>query len=162
TNLTAREQVERAYAAACAEGEGVMVERHVVGDDYRLLVVGQRLMAAALRQPAHVVGDGRSTIAELIEVVNRDPRRSDGHATVLTRIRLDGIARTVLAEQGYAPEAVPPAGERVLIRRNANLSTGGTATDVTDRVHPEVAARAVDAARAVGLDIAGVDVVTAD
>jgi cyanophycin synthetase len=162
TNLTAQEQVVRAYVAACEEGEGVMVERHVVGEDYRLLVVGDRLVAAALREPAHVIGDGRSTVAELVEVVNRDPRRSDGHGTVLTRIRLDGIAKTVLAEQGHGPESIPRAGERVLIRRNANLSTGGTATDVTDRVHPEVAARAVDAARVVGLDVAGVDVVTAD
>src|SRR5262249_36154769 len=151
-----------AYAAAWQEGEGVMVERHLVGEDYRLLVVGGRLVAAALREPAHVVGDGRSTVAELIEVVNRDPRRSDGHGTVLTRIRLDDIARAVLAEQGSGPEAAPPAGQRVLIRRNANLSTGGTATDVTDLVHPSVAARAVDAARAVGLDIVGIDVLATD
>jgi cyanophycin synthetase len=161
-NLTTREQVARAYAAAREEGEHVLVETFAPGADYRLLVIGNRLVAAALREPAHVVGDGRSTVQQLIEVVNRDPRRSDGHATVLSFIKLDPVALAVLGEQGYAPESVPPAGVRVLIRRNGNLSTGGTATDVTDRVHPEVAARAVDAARAVGLDIAGVDVVALD
>jgi cyanophycin synthetase len=162
TNLSTREQVARAYAAAREEGEHVLVETFAPGADYRLLVIGERLVAAALREPAQVVGDGRSTIRQLIEVVNRDPRRSDGHATVLSFIKLDSVALSVLAEQGYNPDSVPPAGARVLIRRNGNLSTGGTATDVTDRVHPEVAARAVDAARVVGLDIAGVDVVATD
>jgi cyanophycin synthetase len=109
-----------------------------------------------------VVGDGRSTINELVAQVNQDPRRSDGHGTVLSRIRLDGIALGVLAEQGQTPESVPGSGQRVLIRRNANLSTGGTATDVTDLVSPRVASQAVDAARAVGLDVAGIDVLAAD
>jgi cyanophycin synthetase len=162
TNLTTREQVVRAYAAARAEGESVMVERFIPGSDYRVLVVGDRVVAAALREPAQVFGNGRSTIAELIEEVNRDPRRSDGHATVLSRIKLDAVSLAVLAEQNQTPESVPPAGGRVLIRRNGNLSTGGTATDVTDRIHPETASRAVDAARAVGLDVAGVDVVATD
>jgi cyanophycin synthetase len=119
-------------------------------------------VAAALREPAHVIGDGRSTITQLVEGANRDPRRSDGHSTALSFIKLDAVALGVLAEQGFSPDSVPPAGARVLIRRNGNLSTGGTATDVTDRVHPELAARAVEAARVVGLDIAGVDVVTPD
>jgi cyanophycin synthetase len=162
TNLTTRDQVARAYAAAREEGAEVMVERFIPGSDYRLLVVGDRLVAAALREPAQVVGDGRATVAELVAEVNRDPRRSDGHATVLSWIKLDAVGLAVLAEQGYTPESVPPAGQRVLLRRNGNLSTGGTAADVTDRVHPEVAARAVEAARAVGLDIAGVDVVATD
>jgi cyanophycin synthetase len=162
TNLNTREQVARAYAAAREEGSSILVEQFIPGSDYRLLVVGDRLIAAALREPAHVVGDGRSTITELVAEVNRDPRRSDGHATVLSFIKLDAVGLAVLAEQGYTPDSVPPAGQRVLIRRNGNLSTGGTATDVTDLVHPEVAARAVDAARAVGLDIAGVDVVAVD
>jgi cyanophycin synthetase len=160
--LCAREPVLVAYEAARGEGQGVMVERFVEGADYRLLVVGDRLVAAARREPAQVVGDGRSTIAELVAVVNQDPRRSDGHGTVLSIIRLDAIALVVLAEQGCTPESVPPAGQRVLTRRNANLSTGGTATDVTDLVHPSVAARAGDAARTVGLDIAGIDVLATD
>ncbi len=162
TNLTTREQIVRAYDAAREEDEHVLVETFAPGADYRLLVIGERLVAAALREPAQVLGDGHSTIRQLIDMVNRDPRRSDGHATVLSYIKLDPVALGVLAEQGYTPDSVPPAGVRVLIRRNGNLSTGGTATDVTDRVHPDVAARAVDAARVVGLDIAGVDVVATD
>mgnify|MGYP001294805166 CR=1 FL=1 len=162
TNLCTREQVVAAYAAAREEGSSILVERFMPGADHRLLVVGDRLIAAALREPAHVIGDGRSTIRQLVAEVNRDPRRSDGHATVLSFINLDTVGLAVLAEQGYTPDSVPPAGQRVLIRRNGNLSTGGTAEDVTDRVHPEVAARAVEAARAVGLDIAGVDVIAVD
>jgi cyanophycin synthetase len=162
TNLSTREQVEQAYAAAREEGSSILVEQYIPGVDYRLLVIGGKLVAASLREPAQVMGDGRSTITELIEEVNRDPRRSEGHATVLSKIRLDPIGLAVLAEQGYTPTSIPPAGVRVLIRRNGNLSTGGTATDVTDTVHPEVARHAVEAARVVGLDIAGVDVVACD
>ncbi|MHB1422096.1 MAG: cyanophycin synthetase [Gemmataceae bacterium] len=162
TNLNTREQVVTAYAAARDEGSSILVESYIPGDDYRLLVIGGRLVAAALREPAHVVGDGHSTITELVGEVNRDPRRSDGHATVLSFIKLDAIGLAVLSEQRYTPDSIPPTGQRVLIRRNGNLSTGGTATDVTDRVHPETVARAVDAARVVGLDIAGVDVVAVD
>ncbi len=162
TNLTTREAVARAYVAARAESEQVLVETYLPGADYRFLVIGGQLIAAATREPAHVIGDGKSTITQLIEVANRDPRRSDGHSTALSYLRIDPVALGVLAEQGFSPESIPPAQQRVLIRRNGNLSTGGTATDVTDRVHPEVAARAVEAARAVGLDIAGIDVVTPD
>jgi cyanophycin synthetase len=161
TDLTTREQVLAAYAAAREEGSTVIVERFAPGADHRLLVVGGRVVAAARREPAQVVGDGRSSVAGLVEAVNRDPRRH-GHATALSRIELDAIALAVLAEQGYAPDSVPEAGTRVLCRRNANLSTGGTAVDVTDEVHPEVAARAVEAARMVGLDVAGIDVVAVD
>jgi cyanophycin synthetase len=162
TNLGSRDQVVHAYAAARAEGDQVLVEQFIPGVDYRILVVGGKVVAAALREPAQVVGDGRHSIRELVEEVNRDPRRSDGHATVLSFIRLDPIGLAVLAEQGLTPDSVPPPGARVLIRRNGNLSTGGTATDVTDLVHPDVAARAVEAAAAIGLDIAGVDVVASD
>ncbi len=161
-NLHSREQVDHAYAAALEESDDILCERHIQGADHRLLVVGGRMVAAALREPAQVVGDGQATVAELVERVNADPRRSDGHATVLSRIKLDTIALAVLAEQGYTPESVPAAGAKVPIRTTANLSTGGTATDVTDQVHPEVAARAVDAALAVGLDIAGVDILARD
>jgi cyanophycin synthetase len=159
TNLSTREQVARAFAAAREHDDEIIVERFVPGSDYRLLVVGEQLVAAALREPPQVIGDGRSTVAELVAVLNRDPRRSDGHATALSLIKLDAIALTVLAEQGLAPDSVPAEGQRALIRRNANLSSGGTAKDVTDLVHPRTAASAVAAARAVGLDIAGVDVV---
>ncbi len=161
-DLNSRERVEQAFAAALTEGTEVLCERHIRGADHRLLVVGDRVVAAALREPAQVFGDGEATVSELVDRVNRDPRRSDGHGTVLSVIKIDDIALSVLAEQGYAPDEIPPAGVRVLLRQTANLSTGGTATDVTDQVHPEVAARAVDAARVVGLDIAGVDVLAQD
>ena len=119
-------------------------------------------MAAARREPAQVVGDGVHTVAELVDIVNMDPRRGEDHATSLSKIKLDAVSLAVLADQGYTPESVPPAGAACSIRRNANLSTGGTAIDVTDRVHPEVAARAIEAAAVVGLDMAGVDVVAID
>ena len=124
------------------------------GHDFRLLVVGGKLVAAARREPPHVIGDGVHTMRELVEQVNSDPRRGEGHATSLTKIRLDDIALRHLAQQGFNADSVPRKGTRVVLRNNANLSTGGTATDVTDDVHPEVAARAVAAAQMVGLDIA--------
>ena len=141
TNLTTREQVVAAFNAAREETRWVMVERYAPGADYRLLVVGDRVVAAARREPAQVLGDGRSTIRQLVDAVNRDPRRGDDHATVLSKIKLDSVSLNVLGEQGYTPDSIPEAGVQVIIRRNANLSTGGTAADVTDLVHPDVAAR---------------------
>ena len=157
-NIVDREHLELAYRAAAEYGTP-MVEKYLPGSDYRLLVVGDKLVAAARREPPHVIGDGVHTVAELVDEVNRDPRRGDGHATSLTKMRIDDIALARLQIQGHSPDSVPAKGERVVLRNNANLSTGGTATDVTDEVHPEVAARAVAAARMVGLDICGVDVV---
>jgi cyanophycin synthetase len=162
TNLTTRAQVAAAYALAREETSYIVVERYAPGFDFRLLVVGGRLVAAARRDPAQVVGDGTHTVAQLVEEVNRDPRRGDDHETVLSKIVLNPIAVATLAEQGLTIDSVPPAGTAVVIRRSANLSTGGTAEDVTDLVHPEVAARAVEAAQMVGLDVAGVDVIARD
>ncbi len=158
-NIATRQELVKAFVGAREHSRYVLVERFIPGHDFRLLVVGDKLIAAARRDPPFVLGDGIHTVAQLVADVNRDPRRGDGHATSLTRIRLDEIARGRLALQGMSVDSVPPQGQRVVLRNNANLSTGGTATDVTDEVHPEVAARAVDAARAVGLDICGVDVV---
>ena len=157
-DISTREHFEKAYATAVEVGPP-MVEQFLPGDDFRLLVVGERLVAAARRDPPRVVGDGVHSVRELVDAVNADPGRGDGHATALTRIRLDDIALARLALQGLAPDSVPAAGQRVILRNNANLSTGGTATDVTDDVHPHVAARAVTAARMVGLEICGVDIV---
>lgn len=157
-NIVDREHFDAAYRAADEIGE-VMVEQFLPGHDFRLLVVGDKLVAAARRDPPYVVGDGRHTVRELVDKVNADPRRGDGHATALTRIRLDDIAIARLKLQELTADSVPPVGQRVVLRNNANLSTGGTATDVTDDVHPQVAARAVSAARMVGLEICGVDVV---
>ncbi|MGA7742626.1 MAG: cyanophycin synthetase [Polyangia bacterium] len=161
-NLTTREQVHAAFQAARAEGSSVMVECFAPGADHRLLVVGDRMIAAARRDPPCVQGDGKSTVAELVAVVNADPCRGEDHSTSLSKMRLDVIGLAVLAGQGYTPGSIPAAGTQVFLRQNGNLSTGGSATDVTDRVHPENAARAVDAARVIGLDIAGVDVICCD
>ncbi|MDM0045322.1 cyanophycin synthetase [Variovorax dokdonensis] len=157
-NIVSREQLAAAYASAAEYGE-VMVEKYLPGFDFRLLVVGDRLVAAARRDPPNVVGDGTSTVRQLVDAINLDPRRGEGHATSLTKIRLDDIAIGRLEAQGLTADSVPEPGQRVVLRNNANLSTGGTATDVTDTVHPEVAARAVDAAQMVGLHICGVDLV---
>ena len=157
-NIVTREQLNAAFDSAATHGE-VMVEKFLPGFDYRLLVVGDRLVAAARRDPPQVIGDGTHTIRQLVDAVNLDPRRGEGHATSLTKIRLDDIAVGRLEAQGLTPDSVPARGQRVVLRNNANLSTGGTATDVTDTVHPEVAARAVDAAQMVGLHICGVDMV---
>jgi cyanophycin synthetase len=158
-NVRTREEVLAAYAAAYEVSSDVMVERYLPGHDYRFLVVGKNLVAAARRDPPQVIGDGVHTIRELVERVNSDPQRGVGHATSLTKIRFDDIAQATLVKQGYTAESVPPTGALVILRNNANLSTGGTATDVTDDVHPELAARAVEAAQTIGLDICGVDVV---
>ena len=158
-NITTREQMQGAFAAASEFRDDILVERYLPGNDFRLLIVGGKLVAAARRDPPRVVGDGVLTVRQLVEQVNLDPRRGNGHATSLTKIRFDDIALASLAAQGYVAESVPPRGQRVVLRNNANLSTGGAATDVTDDVHPEVAARAIAAAHMVGLDICGVDLV---
>ena len=157
-NINDRAGLEEAYRSAAEYGT-VMVERYLPGHDFRLLVVGDQLVAAARRDPPQVLGDGQHTVRALVEQVNQDPRRGEGHATALTKIRLDDIALAQLAAQNLTPDSVPAKGQRVILRNNANLSTGGSATDVTDDVHPEVAARAVAAAQMVGLHICGVDMV---
>ena len=158
-NISTKEGVMTAYNTAVSFRDDVLVERYLPGSDFRLLVVGNKLVAAARRDPPLVIGNGKNTVRELVEQVNADPRRGEGHATSLTKIRLDDIAKNRLKEQGLDENSVPAKGTRVILRNNANLSTGGTATDVTDDVHPEVAARAIAAAQMVGLDICGVDVV---
>lgn len=161
-NLSTREQVEAAYASAFEESDSVIVEQFAEGEDYRVLVVGRELVAASRRKPAHVIGDGVHTINELVAEVNCDPRRAADHAAALSKIRINTIALAVLAEQGLTPDSVPERDRLVLIRRNANLSTGGTAVDVTDDLHPTIRAAAIEAAQAVGLDICGIDLVAID
>ncbi|CPO35234.1 cyanophycin synthetase [Bordetella pertussis] len=158
-NIETRDRIESAFEAAAEISSEAIVERYIPGHDFRLLVVGDTLVAAARRDPPQVTGDGTHTIAELVAQVNADPLRGDGHATSLTKIRFDDIAIATLRKQGYEADSVAAAGALVVLRNNANLSTGGAATDVTDEVHPELAARAVTAARMIGLDICGVDVV---
>ena len=161
-NLFTREQINGAFEAALAESDSVIVEKFAEGDDYRLLVVGKQFVAASRRKPAHVIGDGVLSIAELVMEVNLDPRRSSDHAAALSKIRIDSVALSVLAEQGVTPDFVPAKGRQILIRRNANLSTGGTAVDVTDEVHPTIRNACIEAAAVVGLDICGIDLMATD
>ena len=143
-------------------GSKVIVERYMPGQDFRLLVVGDALVAAARRDPPQVIGDGVHSIKDLVDQINLDPLRGDGHATALTKIRLDEIALATLVKQNLTIDSIPIQGARVVLRNNANLSTGGSATDVTEDVHPDLATSAVTAAKMVGLDICGVDVVCED
>jgi cyanophycin synthetase len=147
---------EMAYAFTAA-GQDVVIERQLAGRDYRVLVVAGEVVAAAERIAAHVVGDGRRTVAELIDRTNSDPRRGAGHSRVLTRITVDDASMRVLERQGVALGSVPAAGREVWLRDTTNLSTGGTSHDVTDRVHPDVVRLCLRVAGLVGLDIAGVD-----
>ncbi len=157
-NLATEPQVRTAFAAAAVHGV-VMVERFLPGSDFRLLVVGEQLVAASRREPPYVLGDGVHSVRALVELVNQDPLRGDGHATPLTKIRFDEIALALLATQQLSPDSIPSAAQRVVLRSNANLSTGGTAADVTHEVHPSIAAHAIAAAQMIGLAICGVDVV---
>ncbi|HRI10701.1 MAG TPA: Mur ligase family protein, partial [Nannocystaceae bacterium] len=140
----------------------VIVETYILGFDHRLLVVNGELIACAKRVPGHVVGDGVHTVTQLIDHVNSDPRRGIGHEKVLTRIELDYQARRLLDLKGYTPETVLAEGEVMYLRSTGNLSTGGTAIDLTDVVHPDNREMAIRAASAIGLDIAGIDFITPD
>jgi cyanophycin synthetase len=160
--LSTRQEVVSAYAAARAVRKEVLVEKFVLGTHHRLLVVGYRLIAAARRDPAGVIGDGTRTVAELVEEANRDPRRRGGSIAELETILFDEASVAVLEEQGYRPDSVIPAGKWVPVRLNSHISDGGTVADVTDQVHPDVAARSVEAARVLGVDLAGLDVMATD
>jgi cyanophycin synthetase len=155
--LTTPAEVEAGFAKAREHSRSVIVESFLEGDDHRLLVVNGELVAATRRRPGHVVGDGRHSVAELVEIVNLDPRRGVGHEKVLTRIELDAQAEMMLARQGLTTASVPAPDQVVYLRATANLSTGGTATDVTDIIHPDNRDMAVRAIKAIGLDVGGVD-----
>jgi cyanophycin synthetase len=160
TNLTNREDVEAAYLLADAEGTDVIVEQFVEGDEHRLLIVGGRLIAAARGETVSVIGDGKATIAELVDSqLNTDPRRGTEEEFPLDLVLIDQLpsVQFELARQGFVPESVPRAGEPVVIQRHGNV-----ASDVTDLVHPDIAAAAALAARVIGLDIAGIDLVAKD
>jgi cyanophycin synthetase len=158
TNLMTKEQVVAAYQVAIREGSGVIVERFAPGNEHRLLVVGNRLVAAARGEAAFIVGDGVRTVERLVtEQLNSDPRRGEGEACPLSPVEFDEMVMMQLERQGYRIDSVPPDGARILVQRNDNLSA-----DVTAQVHPTIAAHAVLAAQIVGLDVAGLDVVVED
>lgn len=163
-NLTEDNQVETAFAEAREHGtsRAVLIESFITGMDHRMLVVNNELVAVAKRVPGHVVGDGKQTIAELIEEVNSDPRRGIGHEKVLTNLEIDNQARRLMEEADVTEESVLPEGEEFFLCTTANLSTGGTAIDMTDVVHPDNRDMAVRAVMAVGLDVGGVDFLTDD
>ncbi|MEM7360553.1 MAG: cyanophycin synthetase [Pseudomonadota bacterium] len=163
-NLTTDEEVATAFEEAQKFGSGsaVLVESYLSGFDHRMLVVNDELVAVAKRVPGHVVGDGKSTIEELVDIVNEDPRRGIGHEKVLTRLELDKQAARLMEEAGYSAETVLDKDQVFYLRSTANLSTGGTAIDVTDIVHPDNRDMAIRAIRAIGLDIGGVDFLTDD
>jgi cyanophycin synthetase len=160
--LTTDEEVAQGFAAAREHSRSVVVESFLEGDDHRLLVVNGQLVAATRRTPGHVVGDGTHSVAQLVEIVNQDPRRGVGHEKVLTRIEIDAQALKMLEKAGLTPESVPEDGRVVYLRSTANLSTGGTATDVTDVIHPDNREMAERAVRAIGLDVGGVDFLSTD
>jgi cyanophycin synthetase len=157
-------EAEEAYdlASSASKSRSVIVERYYKGSDHRVLVINGKLVAVAERIPAHVTGDGHSTIEELIDITNQDPNRGDGHDNVLTRITIDRTASVVLQRQGYNLNSVLEKGEIAYLRATANLSTGGVAVDRTDDIHPENIWLCQRVAKIIGLDIAGIDVVTPD
>lgn len=162
TNITTWEQAVRALEAAQRYGRSVICEKFIRGVDFRILVINYKFICAALRTPAAVTGDGEHTIQWLIDETNKDPRRGFGHEKVLTQITVDQFTQKMLDEKGYTLESVPAKGEQVLLKPTANLSTGGTSTDVTDEVHPENIVMCERIARIIGLDICGIDIMAPD
>ena len=158
TNIKTREDAIAAYEHAAAISRRVIVERFVTGYDFRVLVIDNKMVAAALRDPAHVTGDGAKTIQQLIDKENEDPRRGYGHEKVLTLIAVDRDTLDLLEKKGYTLATVPAAGEKVFVKSTANLSTGGTSVDVTDHVHPQNVFICERISRIIGLDICGIDI----
>ena len=161
-DIRAWSDAEAAYDAAKEVSRAVIVERYYVGRDHRVLVVNNKVVAVAERVPAHVIGDDKSTIAQLIEQTNQDPNRGEGHDNILTRIELDRTSYQLLERQGYTLETVLPTEQICYLRATANLSTGGIAVDRTDDIHPENVWLAQRVAKIIGLDIIGIDIVTPD
>ncbi|OFZ20252.1 MAG: hypothetical protein A2X94_15365 [Bdellovibrionales bacterium GWB1_55_8] len=162
TGLNTTEQVIQAYKYASRYARAILIEEQLLGRDFRVLVVNGKVFAAAERIPAHVTGDGVHSIAELIDIENRNPLRGSGRDKPMTRLRLDAIADAFLSKAGKNREDVPPAGSIVTLRGNANLSQGGCADDVTDGIHPEVRNICERAARILGLPLCGIDLILRD
>ena len=162
TNITTWQQALTALDAAKQYGRSVIVEKFITGFDFRVLVINYKFICAALRTPASVTGDGEHTIHWLIDETNKDIRRGYGHEKVLTQITIDQFTQKMLDEKNYTLETIPPKGELVLLKPTANLSTGGTSTDVTDEVHPANIFMCERIAKIIGLDICGIDIMASD
>ena len=163
-NLQDEDEVREAFPIAKDQSRGgwVIVESFVTGKDYRCLIIDGKVAAIAERVPAHVIGDGTSSVEKLVDLTNADPRRGVGHEKILTRIKLDAAAEEVLADQGHSASSVPEEGEMVKLALTGNMSTGGISIDRTFEAHPENAEIAEEAARMIGLDIAGIDFICPD
>jgi cyanophycin synthetase len=155
-------ELSDALKKANARPGDYMLQSLLPGADHRMLVVSGRLVAVARREPASVVADGKRTVAELVKLANQDPRRGDGNSKIMNRIRIDDEVRRILAAQSLNLDAVPAEGTQVYLRRTANISTGGTAVDVTDSVHPDNRSAAEKAAKALGMQVCGVDFISPD
>ena len=160
--LTSPQEVAEAFRIAKKIDENVIVEKYIQGNDYRVLVVGDRVVAVSQRIPAHVIGDGKHTIEQLVEITNMDELRGQDHEKPLTKIKIDEISMALLKKQGFTLQSVPAPGKRVFLRSNGNISSGGIAVDRTDRIHPRNCEIAIRAAQIIGLDIAGVDIACPD
>jgi cyanophycin synthetase len=158
TNITNWEDALRGLEAAKKYSRGVIVEKFITGQDHRVLVINYKFVAAAIRKPAAVTGDGIHTIQELIDKTNEDPRRGYGHEKTLTQIKVDDFTLDMLKKDNLTLESILPAGREQWLKPTANLSTGGTATDVTDMVHPDNIFMCERIARIIGLDICGIDI----
>ncbi len=166
TDINTLEDLKSGYEAALArvrdDSGAVIVETYIKGEDHRMLVIGGKLVAAARRRPAHVIGNGKSTIQQLIDKENEDPRRGVGHENLLTQIHVDDQTHRMLEQAGLELDTVPPEGEIVFLKSTANISTGGTAADLTDEVHPEIKFPMERIGRLVGLDVIGIDLLAED
>ncbi|RDK88243.1 cyanophycin synthetase [Marinirhabdus gelatinilytica] len=151
-----------AFHAAKEVSRRVIVEKYITGEDYRLLVINNELVAGAKRTPAHVIGNGKSTVQELIDETNKDPRRGYGHEKVLTQITVNDLTKTIIKDAGKALESVLEEGEILILKDTANLSTGGTAEDITDIIHPANVSMAERISKIIDLDICGIDIMTTD
>ncbi|MFM7664181.1 MAG: cyanophycin synthetase [Bacteroidota bacterium] len=161
-NIQSIDEALTAFHAAKKVSNSIIIERFITGVDYRLLVINHRFVAAALRTPAHVVGDGKSTVQALIDQVNADPRRGYGHEKILTQISINELTLGLIKAKGYSLDSVISKDEMLVLKDTANLSTGGTAEDVTDFVHPANIAMAERISRIINLDICGIDIMTSD
>lgn len=158
TNINSIDDALIAFAAAKEISRLVIVEKYITGEDFRILVINNKMVAAAKRSPAHVIGDGKSTIQQLVDKVNEDPRRGFGHEKVLTKIDINNLSLEILKESNLTPDSIVKKGEYIKLKNTANLSTGGTAEDVTDLVHPSNVFMAERISKIIDLDICGIDI----
>jgi cyanophycin synthetase len=161
-NVKTLEEAKAAFEHAKKYSRKIIVEKFIVGFDFRVLVINHRFIAAALREPAHVTGDGKSTIQQLIDLENKDPRRGYGHENVLTEITIDRETHEQLAKSNYTLDTILKKGDVCYLKGTANLSTGGTSTDVTDIVHPHNIFICERISRVIGLDICGIDIMASN